>query len=135
MSTKPARAPKNLDPEGRALWRSIASQVAEDGLHLDQRELKLLESACREQDMLARIEAVLSTAPLTVKGAQNQMVAHPLIGEARRSRAQIASLLKAIGLDDPSAAESSGRGSRTTSTSARGAAFSRHYGNAAGTGS
>jgi P27 family predicted phage terminase small subunit len=134
MSTKPARTPKNLAPEGRALWRAIASQVAEDGLELDQRELKLLESACREQDMLSRIEAALVDAPLTVKGAQSQMVAHPLIGEARRSRAQIASLLKAIGLDDPSLAASSGRGSRTTSTSARRAALTRHYGNPAGTG-
>ena len=134
MSTKPARAAKNLASEGRSLWRAIASQVAEDGLELDQRELKLLESACREQDMLARIEAALVDAPLTVKGAQSQMVSHPLIGEARRSRAQIASLLKAIGLDDPSADSGRGRGSRTTSTSARGAAFSRHYGNAAGTG-
>lgn len=134
MSTKPARVPKNLDPQGRALWRSIASQVAGDGLRLDQRELKLLESACREQDMLARIEAALVDAPLTVKGAQAQLVSHPLIGEARRSRAQIASLLKAIGLDDPSAASGSGRGSRTTSTSARSAAFSRHYGNPGGTG-
>jgi P27 family predicted phage terminase small subunit len=134
MSTKAARTPKNLDPEGSALWRAIALQVAGDGLQLDQRELKLLESACREQDMLARIEAVLSTAPLVVLGAQNQMVAHPLIGEARRSRAQIASLLKAIGLDDPDAGSGSGRGSRTTSTSARGAAFSRHYGNVGGTG-
>ena len=134
MSTKPARAAKNLAPEGRALWRAIALQVAEDGLELDQRELKLLESACREQDMLARIEAALVDAPPTVKGAQSQMVSHPLIGEARRSRAQIASLLKAIGLDDPSLAASSGRGSRTTSTSARRAALTRHYGNPAGTG-
>ena len=129
MSTKPARAPKDLASEGRSLWRAIALQVAEDGLKLDQRELKLLESACREQDMLSRIELALTTAPLTVKGAQSQLVAHPLIGEARRSRAQIASLLKAIGLDDPGADSVSGRGSRTTSTSARSAAMSRHYGN------
>lgn len=109
------------------MWRSIASQVAEDGLELDSRELKLLEAACREQDMLARIEAALADAPLTVKGAQNQMVAHPLIGEARRSRAQIASLLKAIGLDDPSTTVT-GRGSRTTSVTARAAAMARQYG-------
>jgi len=134
MSTKPARTPKNLASEGRSLWHAIALQVAEDGLELDQRELKLLESACREQDMLARIEAALVDAPLTVKGAQAQMVAHPLIGESRRSRVTIAGLLKAIGLEDPSLAASSGRGSRTTSTSARRAALSRHYGNPAGTG-
>jgi len=106
--------------------------VAEDGLKLDQRELKLLESACREQDMLARIEAALVDAPLTVKGAQSQMVSHPLIGEARRSRAQIASLLKAIGLEDPGADSGKGRGSRTTSTAARGAANSRYYNDAYG---
>ena len=134
MSTKPARTPKNLAAEGRTLWRAIASQVAEDGLKLDQRELKLLESACREQDMLSRIELALVDAPLTVKGAQSQMVSHPLIGEARRSRAQIASLLKAIGLDDPTEAAGGGRGSRTTSMSARGAANSRYYGNASGGG-
>ena len=132
MSTKPARTPKNLASEGRTLWRAIASQVAEDGLKLDQRELKLLESACREQDMLSRIEFALVDAPLTVKGAQAQMVSHPLIGEARRSRAQIASLLKAIGLEDPGAAAGGGRGSRTTSTAARTAALTRYYGNQSG---
>lgn len=131
MSTKPARVPRKLDAEGRHLWRSIASQVAEDGLELDSRELKLLEAACREQDMLARIEAALADAPLTVKGAQNQLVAHPLIGEARRSRAQIASLLKAIGLDDPGATVT-GRGSRTTSVAARAAAMTRQYGRPGG---
>lgn len=87
-----------------------------------------MESACREQDMLAQIELALVDAPLTVKGAQSQLVAHPLIGEARRSRAQIASLLKAISLEDPSLAAGSGRGSRTTSTAARSAALTRHYG-------
>ena len=127
MSTKSARRPRNLASEGRALWRQIASQVAEDGLELDQRELKLLESACREQDMLARIEAALADAPLTVKGAQNQLVAHPLISEARRSRAQIAALLRAIGLEDPTLARGSGRGSRTSSTQARAAAAARHH--------
>lgn len=132
MSTKPARTPKNLAAEGRTLWRAIASQVAEDGLKLDQRELKLLEAACREQDMLARIEAALVDAPLTVKGAQAQLVSHPLIGEARRSRSQIASLLKAIGLDDPGVGAGGGRGSRTTSVSARAAANARYYGRQSG---
>lgn len=52
--------------------------------------------------MLAAIEEELSSAErLTVKGAQGRLVAHPLLSEARRSRAQIASLLKALGLDDP----------------------------------
>jgi hypothetical protein len=53
-------------------------------------------------------------------------VAHPLIGEARRSRTTIHSLLKQIGLEDPGAAAPVGRGGRTTSTSARHAAMTRH---------
>lgn len=77
--------------------------------------------------MLAAIESELATADkLTVKGAQSQLVAHPLLGEARRSRAQIAALLKGLGLDDPGVAPSRGRGSRTTSWQARSAAQARH---------
>jgi len=109
------------------LWRELASQVAEDGLQMDKRELELLRAACREADMLAQIEDGLVDQPMVVRGAQGQLVAHPLLSEARRSRAQIASLLGKIGLEDPMVG-AVGRGGRTTSTSARRAALSRHYG-------
>ena len=133
MSTKPARTPKDLGVAGRALWRSLAGQIAADGLKFDVRELVLLTHACREADMLALIEAELAQAAcLTVRGAQGQLVAHPLLGEARRSRAQVASLLKAIGLDPPDEMPGTGRGVRTTSTQARTAALTRHYGQGAG---
>lgn len=125
MSVKSARAPRDLGSGGRRLWREIAAQVASDGLEMDARELELLRSACREADMLAEIEAALVDQPMTVRGAQGQMVAHPLLGEARRSRQTIASLLKQIGLQDPAEVKR-GSGSRTTSTSARAAAFIRH---------
>ena len=124
-----ARPPKGLQGAGRALFRALSAQIEADGLVFDAREHTLLVHACRESDMLAAVEAELATAGrLTVKGAQGQMVAHPLLSEARRSRAQIASLLKAIGLDDPNAAPSAGRGSRTTSWQARDAANARHRG-------
>lgn len=129
MSTKPARAPKDLQAAGKALWRALAGQVAADGLEFDQKELVLLAHACREQDMLAAIEAELATAErLTVRGAQNQLVSHPLLGEARRSRAQVAALLRQVGLDAPDGAAGTGRGSRTTSMQARAAALARHHG-------
>ena len=125
MATKPTRPPRGLGRDGRALWRAIAGQVHGDGLGLDARELELLESACRERDMLGSIQEALEDAPPTVKGAQGQLVAHPLLGEARRSRQTIATLLKAIGLEDPLVAKV-GRGSRTTSSQARDAVMSRY---------
>ena len=101
MSTKPTRPTGGLEAPGRALWRSLAMQVHDDGATFDARELALLTAACREADMLDSIERALDGQPRTVKGAQGQLVAHPLLGEARRSRQTIHSLLKGIGLDDP----------------------------------
>lgn len=125
MATKPVRPPKGLAKTGAALWRSIAGQMHADGLQPDARERELLEAACRERDMLAGIEEALTGEPRTVRGAQGQIVAHPLLGEARRSRQSIAGLLKAIGLEDPMLAKP-GSGSRTTSWQARAAAQSRN---------
>ena len=128
-----ATTPRDLGAYGRVLWRVIARQIADDGLEFDARELVLLAHACREHDMLAAIEAELATVgQLTVRGAQGQQVAHPLLGEARRSRAQVAALLKGIGLDDPDAG--SGRGSNLTPALARRGAMSRHYGSQHGLG-
>lgn len=127
MTNQAPRAPKALDSAGRALWRAIVGQVSGDGLVLDARELSALAAACAEADMLATLEEALADQPRTVKGAQGQLVAHPLIGEARRSRQTVASLLKSIGLEDPILADAkSGRGSRTTSWQARDAANARH---------
>lgn len=131
---KIAKFPSNLGTSGRALWREIAGQVAQDGLVLDAREAVLLTLACRETDQLAIIEDALVGASLMVRGSQGQEVAHPLIGEARRSRTTIAALLGRIGLDDPLAAAGPGKGSRTTPGMARGAANSRHHGSVSGIG-
>jgi hypothetical protein len=130
MTVRPARLPRDIGKCGAALWRSIAAQVAADGLELDPRERELLEAACRERDMLASIEDALAGEPRIVRGAQGQLVAHPLLGEARRSRQSIATLLKAISLEDPlaSAGKGAGSGSRTTSWQARAAATTRHRG-------
>lgn len=129
-----AAAPAGLGKAGRALWRDIARQIADDGLVLDARELRWLRDACFEADQLAVLEAELAGAALVVKGSQNQPVAHPLIGEARRCRVTIAGLLARIGLEDPNASVGSGRGSRTTSESARAAAMTRHHRSRSGLG-
>ena len=130
MTTKPARPPKGLAAAGLELWRAIAKQVCADGLQLDARETALLTEACREADVRARIDEALIGVPVLMEGAQGQMVANPLIGEARRSRTTIAALLKQIGLEDPMASTKPGSGGRTTSWQARSAANSRHSGGA-----
>jgi hypothetical protein len=135
MAAKKPKTPSNLRESGANLWRSIVAQVSADGLVLDARELRWLHDACDEADQLAALMVALAGAELTVLGSQRQPVANPLIGEARRCRVTIAGLLARVGLEDPEAvAAGSGRGSRTTSTAARRAALTRHYGNAAGTG-
>jgi hypothetical protein len=128
MAAKKPRTPSNLRESGSSLWRSIVNQVSADGLVLDARELRWLHDACDEADQLAALMVALADAPLTVLGSQRQPVANPLIGEARRCRVTIAGLLARVGLEDPEAAAGSGRGSRTTSTAARRAALTRHYG-------
>ena len=132
MAAKKPRAPANLCEPGATLWRSIVAQVAADGLVLDARELRWLHDACDEADQLDALMVALADAPLTVLGSQRQPVANPLIGEARRCRVTIAGLLARMGLEDPDVAAGGGRGSRTTSMSARGAANSRYYGNQSG---
>jgi len=116
------------------LCGGIAGQVAQDGLVLDAREAHLLAMASREADQLAVIEAALDGASVMVRGSQGQEVAHPLIGEARRSRTTIAALLGKIEMEDPLAAAEPGKGSRTTGAMARGAANSRHHGSVSGIG-
>jgi len=126
MAVKAASTPRDLGGNGRKLWRKLAQQVADDGLILDERELFLLHAACRETDMLARIEAALEGADMTVRGAQGNWVAHPLLGEARRSRAQVASLLKQIGLTDPHAGTATTGQPMSVSEAGRKGGYARH---------
>jgi hypothetical protein len=125
--TNKIKPPSRLGAAGRELWSAIVAQVADDGLVLDARELRWLRDACAQADALARIEAAFDGAPLEVVGSTGQPRANPLIAEATRSRSTIAALLARLHLDDP-AFDGTGRGSRTTSTSARRAALVRHHG-------
>jgi hypothetical protein len=111
----------------------VAGQVAADGLVLDQVEQRILRDACCTADDLAAIEAALETAAVMVKGSMGQPVVNQLYAEARKARALIATLLGRLRLDDPEAA-GKGRGSATTSTSARAAAQVRWLGTDAGPG-
>jgi hypothetical protein len=63
-------------------------------------ELHVLEAACRTADTLARLEAELVDAPLTVAGSMGQLREHPLLAEARQQRIVLARLFGQLKLPD-----------------------------------
>lgn len=107
-------APARLAAKGQELWDQVAGHY-----QLRPDELRTLEDACREADLVERLEAELQDAPLMVKGSMGQMVASPLVSELRQHRATLNTLLKSLKLPDEAPNASA------TSTSARAAARAR----------
>lgn len=100
MATPP-RMPNRLGAAGRALWKSIVPTY-----ELRPDEVRLLTDACREADVVQRLEDELANSPLMVTGSQGQLVASPLVSEVRQHRSVLAGLLKALKLpDSPAGAE------------------------------
>jgi len=93
----PATSPADLDSAGKALWDGISTKW-----ELRPDELRVLEDACREADVLSSLETVRSssTFSVTVFGSQGQMVIHPVISELRQHRATLAALLRQLKLPD-----------------------------------
>lgn len=87
--------PDGLGDAGLALWRSIVPAY-----ELRPDEVRLLADACREADLVARLEEALTDAPLMVIGSQGQQVINPLMQEVRQHRTVLAQLLKALKLPD-----------------------------------
>lgn len=67
-------------------------------------ELRVLEEACREVDLVDDLAAALVGAPRLVKGSQGQQVINPIISELRQHRNCVASLLKWLKLPEANAA-------------------------------
>lgn len=112
------RMPAKLGPAGRALWRSIIPTY-----DLRPDEVRMLADACREADLVQRLEDELADAPLMVKGSQGQLVASPLVSEVRQHRSVLAALLKSLKLpDSPAGAQQK---SALVSEQARAAARAR----------
>lgn len=112
------RQPAKLGPAGRRLWREVVERY-----ELRPDEARLLTDACREADIIDRLEAALADASLVVKGSMGQLVASPLVSEVRQHRSVLARLLKALNLPDtPAEAE---RRHNAVSEQARAAARAR----------
>ncbi|MCX5212989.1 hypothetical protein OG689_27600 [Kitasatospora sp. NBC_00240] len=111
--------PANLGEQGGRLWSDV-----NDENHLRVDELRILEDACREVDLVERLEDALRGQPLLVKGSMGQVVASPLVQELRQHRALVARLLGALRLPDDEEAGGE-RDARARSSQARQAALAR----------
>lgn len=131
MGVKKPRKPAGLGSEGGRLWAEVVSEMAEDGVVPTSAERRYLEDACRTADAITDMEGALVGQPRIVNGSQGQPVAHPLIAEIRQHRVTLSSLLARVKLFAEDDQSSTGSGSRTTSTAARAAALTRHYGQGA----
>ena len=92
--------PANLGEQGAALWEAI---VPTYDLRPDER--RILIDACREADIIERLEDELATSELMVKGSMGQLVASPLVSEVRQHRATLKTLLAALKIPDSPAGE------------------------------
>jgi hypothetical protein len=108
-------APSGLGARATRLWEQITS-----GYDLRADELVVLEDACRETDLVDRLEVELRDQPLMVKGSMGQEVASPLVSELRQHRAVVARLLAQLKLPDEG-----GQAREDASTAARKAANAR----------
>lgn len=112
--SKPS-APSKLGPKARRLWTEVTGKY-----ELRSDELRVLEDACREIDLVERLEAEFRDAPTMVKGSMGQMVANPILQELRQHRAVVARLLAQLKLPDED-----GRQQESVSNAARKAAMAR----------
>lgn len=112
---KPA-APKGIEAAGRKLWREIIKQY-----DLRPDELSVLADACREEDLIARMQAKLDDADteLIVHGSMGQPVANPMVQEIRQHRRTKLAILASLKLPDAPA----GVGNGSTPAQQRAAAW------------
>lgn len=90
-----APMPAKMAPRGRRLWKDITEKY-----DLRPDEVRVLEDACREVDIIERLESELRDGPLMVRGSQGQLVSSPLVSELRQHRSVLAGLLRSLKLPD-----------------------------------
>ncbi|WEG10425.1 hypothetical protein PU630_07750 [Microbacterium horticulturae] len=89
------RPPAGLSTKSAKFWRETLKLF-----ELDPPELQILEYACREFDLIQRMDAALVDLPLVVPGSNGQDVSHPLLAEVRQHRVTFSQLLNRLALPD-----------------------------------
>jgi hypothetical protein len=93
--------PAGFDAAGKRLWKQITGKWS---LRAD--ELRVLEDACHEADLIDVLQAGCKGAPLYMRGAQGQQVVNPLFTEIRQHRTTLKLLMATLKLADDSGGES-----------------------------
>lgn len=91
------RAPKGLKTRGRRLWVELHEQF---DFTADPHRHALVEDACREADLIDRLQDVVDNNDLRVRGSQGQPVAAPEVAELRQHRALLGQLLARLDLPE-----------------------------------
>ena len=115
---KKSDAPVGLGDAGLYLWRETLKCF-----ELRADEKVLLKQACREADLISKLDDELRFASFVVSGSQGQQVANPLLGEIRQHRSTYAQLMARLKLADADDVKASGL--RAVPNQARDAAKSR----------
>ena len=92
------KAPTDLGPAGRKLWRDVVAKMAESDAQPDARECQILHSACSLKDRVVGLEELMRSEPPTTSGSKGQIVLHPALIEIRNTHREIAQLLCRIDL-------------------------------------
>jgi len=89
------RAPRGLSADARRLWRGLwqSASWVRPGTDLVAAEL-----LCRMADDIAALARRVAEDGPMIPGSKEQLVAHPLIAEIRKQRAELAGLAGQLGL-------------------------------------
>src|SRR4051794_5978280 len=98
---KPLPPPSSLAEAGRSLWQDVTGKY-----ELRADELRVLEAAACETDLIGAMQSALVGVPLIVEGSQGQDVINPLVSEIRQHRATLAALLRQLKLPDANPGDS-----------------------------
>ena len=91
------RAPNGLGRRGKSLWAELHTEFDFTG---EPHRRVLVEDACREADLVDRLQRAVTKNDLRVRGWQGQPVTAPEVAELRLHRKAMADILRALALPD-----------------------------------
>lgn len=94
-SSNPLRAPAGLGQAGKKLWREIQRQYNIN----DAGGIEFLMTACRSQDELVTMRALVERDGCTLRDRFGQVVQHPLLAAIARTETTKRLALHELGLD------------------------------------